>query len=97
MLARIEATRRAISVPYGRELRPCPCPLDQNDPDLFFQLLDLHRQGWLRHGALLGGTPEMQRLSERVEIAKLTQRDIRHQCILSHLQITRTELIRLSL
>jgi hypothetical protein len=32
----------------------------------------LHRQGWLRYGALLRRAPEMQQLGKRVEIAKLT-------------------------
>src|SRR5271165_4039791 len=79
-----------------RELRASSRPLDQDGPDLFLQLLNLHRQGWLGYGALLRRAPEMQRLGKRVKIAKLTQRDIRHKLILSYLQIIRIERVSLS-
>ena len=85
--------RRFLS--FGRQPRASARPLDQDDAYLSLQLLDLHRKRRLGYGALLRSPPEMQRLGERVEIAKLPHGDVRHKRILSQLQIMRTDLIEL--
>ncbi len=61
-----------------RELCACARSLDQGHANLALQLLDLHGKRRLRHRALLRRAPEMQRLSERLEIAELPQRDVQH-------------------
>ena len=58
-------------------------PLDQRDPEILLELLDLHRQGRLAHGAGLRRPPEMAVLGQRIEIAELSERQHIDKIILS--------------
>ena len=50
-------------------------PLDQAQPELVLELLDLHTERWLADRARLGRVAEMTRLGQGFEIAELPERD----------------------
>ena len=58
-------------------------PFEQRGAELFLQFLDLHRQRRLRDRAGIRCAAKMTMLGQRLEIAKLLERQICHNLILS--------------
>src|SRR5262249_25222531 len=56
--------------------------LEQHAAERFLHLLDLHRQGRLRDRAGFRRAAEVGMTGERVEVAKLAERDVDHKIIL---------------
>ena len=57
--------------------------LQQHAAEGFLHFLDLHRQRRLRDGTRLGRASEMAVTCQRIEVAKLSERHLDHQIILS--------------
>ena len=61
-----------------RELHAGARALDEGDAELVFELLDLHGERRLGDGALLRGAAKVQLTRQRIEVAQLLERDVRH-------------------
>ena len=68
---------RGDLVAFRRELHARARALDQHQAEALLQLVDLHRQRRLRHGAGIGRAAEVQLARQRIEIAKLLERHVR--------------------
>ena len=91
------STERRMSRARGATSSPkfvsatCRAPaLEQHAAQRFLQFLDLHRQGRLRDRTGFGRASEMAVPRQRIEIAKLPERDVCHQKILSQQSVKST-------